>query len=280
MGNSVAKAAFEAINRSDFTALENLHKAHREDFDEIKNTASDDDGYTLLARSIVHGHNPEMTKQLLEWGCDPNATMKYPLFGPRNESRHTTLTSYFCVDPECLALLLKFGLNVNATDELGNTLLHWCAIHERSKRGSLAGLLIAAGANPNKFNNAGLTPLHICASLGAYFGTEVARTLLAGGADRNLRTFNEKQLTAFDLAIEVGGFGVFQELTNGGSRVPEGTTWDQLFARMKPDMQAHFVKSQPGQSPPTDGTAAPGATVQSGSPIMDLHFAPWGNRHI
>lgn len=59
--------------------------------------------------------------------------------------------------------LLKTGIDVNATDEHGNTALHFVASTNYT---DIAQLLLKAGENPNATNIEGSTPLHNAAKSG------------------------------------------------------------------------------------------------------------------
>ncbi len=79
--------------------------------------------------------------------------------------------------------LLEAHVDVNATNRLGSTPLHW-AIHDEAK----VRWLLAHGAGVNTKQGAGRTPLYQAASLGDGHG--ILRLLLEHGADPNLRTAN------------------------------------------------------------------------------------------
>lgn len=82
-----------------------------------------------------------------------------------------------------MQLLLDKGANVNATNRLNSTPLHW-AIGDESK----VRLLLAAGANVNARTNDGRTPLFQAATLGN--GSATFHLLLDKGADPTIPTAN------------------------------------------------------------------------------------------
>ena len=80
-----------------------------------------------------------------------------------------------------LATTVTFLKLVPATDEDGNTRLHWAA---REGHTMIARLFIQAGTDVNAKNNDSLTPLHLAAWRGR---TETAQTLLQAGANVNAK---------------------------------------------------------------------------------------------
>lgn len=93
--------------------------------------------------------------------------------------------------------LLDKGVDVNNTDNAGNTLLH---IHlDRVCNKDAVKEIIKAGADVNVKNNAGNTPLHIAVKNG---NDMVARLLIKNGAD--YKTPNGNGETAIDIAVAKG----------------------------------------------------------------------------
>lgn len=87
---------------------------------------------------------------------------------------------------DTLQWLIDFGANVNATNRLGSTPLHW-AIHDEGK----VRLLLSRSAGVNTKNVAGRAPLYQAASLGN--GHDIIRLLLKHGADPNLALANGRR---------------------------------------------------------------------------------------
>jgi len=65
---------------------------------------------------------------------------------------------------DCVKKLVAAGVDVNATNEFGNTPLHYAAAQNQV---AMAAALIEAGANPNVSNNNGQTPLSIARRKGS-----------------------------------------------------------------------------------------------------------------
>ena len=85
--------------------------------------------------------------------------------------------------PEEIESLLEAEANPNATDEYGNTPLHFAADYNSNLEVTKA--LLDKGADPNATDNVGHTPLHFAAR---YNSPEVTEALLEGGADPNATT--------------------------------------------------------------------------------------------
>ena len=85
---------------------------------------------------------------------------------------------------ECAATLLENGASVNATDQDGQTALHWAVDREDL---SLVQLLLARKADVNAADALKHTALHRAAALGSL---RIARALLERGADVNLKNAN------------------------------------------------------------------------------------------
>jgi ankyrin repeat protein len=83
-------------------------------------------------------------------------------------------------DPTAIGVLLKQGVDVNATQPDGATALHWAAYHDDQQT---TDLLVRAGANVNVRNDLGATPLWLAAIHG---GAAVVERLLSAGADANV----------------------------------------------------------------------------------------------
>ena len=114
-------------------------------------------------------------------------------------------------------VLIKQGVDVNATQPDGATALHW-AVHWENA--ALVERLLAAKANPNLANDLGVTPMVMAASAG---NGQLVELLLAAGADANAVT--ESGETALMLASRAGSEAGVKALLAKGAKVDarEGT---------------------------------------------------------
>lgn len=80
--------------------------------------------------------------------------------------------------------LIDQGVDVNATDEIGKSALHWAAGAEPA----VISVLLAAEADVNAKDQWDRTPLHFVAAAGSL---ENIRLLLDAGADVNAKTAND-----------------------------------------------------------------------------------------
>ena len=107
---------------------------------------------------------------------------------------------------ECLPILIRSGVNINATDNQGFSALHWCTLTGNTE---CAEILIKAGANIDAKNCHGETALHLAARLGKL---EYLESLITAGA--NINTTNNHGATAIDFASHEQ---CYQRLSNSGS---------------------------------------------------------------
>lgn len=107
---------------------------------------------------------------------------------------------------EALTLLRieKKNLNLNQSDQHGNTLLH-TAVH--TKNPDLVIALIAAGANPNVFNNAQETPLYLAVTNNY---SDVAMALFVCKADVNAQNTKFKN-TLLHFAVLKGNLALAEQ---------------------------------------------------------------------
>jgi hypothetical protein len=87
--------------------------------------------------------------------------------------------------------IIQRGVNVNAKDAAGRTLLHKATFYGRRK---IVGLLLDEGSDPNASNNNGMTPLMLAAKKGHM---RIVSLLLAKGADPDF--VNKRGRTALSL---------------------------------------------------------------------------------
>lgn len=109
-----------------------------------------------------------------------------------------------------LKALLNRGVNINATDEDGETALMEAA---DSRNAETVRVLIANGANVNAADEDGETALMIAADEG---NAEVVRLLIEAGANVNAR--DEDGETALDKAIDERNHQVAEQLRAAGAR--------------------------------------------------------------
>jgi len=127
--------------------------------------------------------NGSPTKNSVEvWRSDINLIRaKEQLFMHNLQPKATTynraLRAIATNDPSLLAHSIGPKFDANATDHVGNTLLH-SAVAVRSE--ILVGMLLEAKANPNIQDGYGRTPLHDAAALGS---SVLVQQLLSAGAD-------------------------------------------------------------------------------------------------
>ena len=111
---------------------------------------------------------------------------QWPKLQRQNRRQQKQLTSRFTMllemeNIEAVKQHLAADADVNWTDEIGQTLLHYVAIRGHNE---IAELLIAKGADVSAKSDDGRTPLHIVAISGH---KEIGELLITNGADVNAK---------------------------------------------------------------------------------------------
>ncbi|XP_077288006.1 uncharacterized protein LOC143912590 [Arctopsyche grandis] len=97
--------------------------------------------------------------------------------------------------PQIFQLLLKHGCKITATDEKGQSLLHFVTLYGHLE---LVEFLIKAGANVNHRTMDGNTPLHLAAIMGF---TYMIDAFVIAGADLNIGTMSDPKQTPLMNAV-------------------------------------------------------------------------------
>ncbi len=109
---------------------------------------------------------------------------------------------------EAVAVLLRYGSDVNTAEEHDGTTMHWAA---HSDDAEVIGWLLDKGANIDHANQMGRTPLHVAARRGCQ---NVAKTLIERGADIHATIKNGG--TALHVAARNGHKDVIELLIAAG----------------------------------------------------------------
>lgn len=180
-----------------------------------------------LITAVSKGH-VEISRLLLEAGADLTAV--------KDKEKNPIGVLADWSNPELAQLLKSYGVDINASNNLGDTVAHRQTGEMRRKLNSFSMRLTLnpsfdrknemeealrlyrayfdAGANPDARNRAGQTPLMMLANSrdGA---AEAIRVLLAVGADPNIR--DGEGNTALDIASRGGDQELMAALAEGGS---------------------------------------------------------------
>jgi Ankyrin repeats (3 copies) len=132
------------------------------------------EGNTALFEAL--GSQPEIAKELIEAGADPNET-------DTKKTSPLMSAAFYCYDG-IVSSLLKKGAKINMEDSDGESALMYAA--SRCMDGKITALLLRSGASINHRNNVGETAL----TTAAFYGNETAvMELVAAGADIQVETF-------------------------------------------------------------------------------------------
>ncbi|KAI5734694.1 hypothetical protein M8J77_009566 [Diaphorina citri] len=150
--------------------------------------ATNKEGITLFQHAIVSSQTP-IAKLLAERGA--NINVPFPDDG--KSCLHIAATKNI----RLVRLLLEYNVDVNAVDNLGNTVLHTVA-SIKTRDPTAVEILKTNRANVNINNKEGDTPLHIAARTGNY---KMVRVLIDHGAHTECK--NHQGYNALHVAVGV-----------------------------------------------------------------------------
>ena len=113
----------------------------------------------------------------------------------------------------CVKLLIEAGANLDATNYVDHTAIHYAALNGDA---TIMSLLVEAGANVDAADVHGWTALHFAIGLGC------VEVLLAAGASPNLREGNGR--TPFGIALIRGRSRLWPLLLRAGAEIPTDNT--------------------------------------------------------
>jgi ankyrin repeat protein len=165
---------------------------------------------TVLSSAMFHKQN-EIVEFLLENGANVNL-----LEGIAQNGGPPDRTLLFsCANPDIAEKLIEYHADVNATESLGYTPLHYMTkTNFNSNLGPVASVLIAHGAllEARTLRN-GLTPLHTAAR---YDSPDVASILIDAGADINAQSGSLGR-TPLHIAAKKGSVATMRLLLSRGA---------------------------------------------------------------
>ena len=171
-----------------------------------------------------------------------------------NLGRTALFETLVATDIRGAALLLRNGIDISCHDHNGDTVLH-----EAAKRGNLehASRFVDQGVGIDITNREGLTPLHLAARYGH---PEVATLLLQKGASINDRDINE--WTPLMHAVSAGNTQLSKALLDYGASV-DGRKVVEAVSKISPEETSHHQF----QRPPVDYMLDQGAEIDDGNDI-------------
>ena len=116
-----------------------------------------------------------------------------------------------CGSADIVEILIRFGADVNKTDEFGGTPLLWASFWNHPQ---IVALLIGKGADVNRANNKGITPLYWASCWGF---VEIVDILLRAGANPNQADINGR--TPLNVATERNFTKIVEILIKAGAVV-------------------------------------------------------------
>jgi serine/threonine-protein phosphatase 6 regulatory ankyrin repeat subunit B len=172
------------------------------------------DGHTSFhhAKSWSSFGDTSILGVLLQHGADPN------LRGSNIGPLLTAVVRNSAHALEDVQMLLRYGADVNASDNFGTTALHAAIMRQRI---DIIDTLLQHNADVNVCVEQHTTPLMLAISLQA--STEVVEILLKHGADVNFVTW--WNVTALRTAVELGNVEVTRMLLDYGADVHSQEGW-------------------------------------------------------
>ena len=163
---------------------------------------------------------PAVTKFLRTHG----AVSLFDLIPAASEAQSELQKSSLAGDQGKVKAIMDRGIDVNAKNRWGRTLMHWAA---STGLADVASYLIEAGASVDERDSGAETPLHSASRNGQ---VNVARLLIARGADVNAQT--EKGSTPLYLAAAWGHPALVEDLVRKGAHVNAKTRneWTPLHS--------------------------------------------------
>jgi ankyrin repeat protein len=178
-----------------------------------KNAGSNFSRADLLLRTAIEKKSPPMAEAALRLGANINASLWEE--GTRQRPLHVACN---LGDEAMVQLLLKWGCNVNASNALG-----WSPLHYAVSAGHLGivHLLLARSAWPAYRDNAMRTPLHILCSKAAHAWVVhgMLLLLLEAGGQKLLSAKCESGQTPLDVAAFCGNVEAVRLLVLAGANV-------------------------------------------------------------
>ena len=165
-------------------------------------------------------HDVETLRRLLAEGVSPDALVD-------QQVRRRPLHCLCLRDDEknegdraaCFELLRDAGANLEASDQIGYTILHLAA---RDGFPELLSLLVQARVNLDARSNVGTTALHRAARVSDKRAEDCVDVLLAGGASVNARDSSGE--TPLDVALSHHCRRVWPLLLRAGAEIPTNNT--------------------------------------------------------
>lgn len=197
------------------------------------------DGRLLIA--VQHG-NAELARSLLNSGANPQAVDFKGRLGTHIAVARDDYS--YGTGRELVAMFLNRGVDINARDREGATVLHLGAQDESYSASAKVNDFVSFGGDVQARDNNGRTPLHYAAIKG--YKTDAITALLEHHADVNAA--DEQGVTPLHLAAARGAADVIHAFLKAGAdidaRTKDGrTVWDYAIEGGK-DYQAQVLKAE------------------------------------